>query len=125
MGFRARNLLATAHMLAGHEIDLSSLHTRATSEAREVLMQFPGVGPKIANCVLLFAYGFQDAFPIDVWVTKALRLLYFPKRHPTAQRLLKFTRTHFGAHAGYAQQYLFHYMRMKGGRVMDKARTEE
>ena len=120
MGFRARSLRETAKILASHEIDLLSLHTRPASEAREILMQFPGVGPKIANCVLLFAYGFQEAFPIDVWVMKGLRQLYFPKRRPTPRRLLRFTHTHFGAHAGYAQQYLFHYMRMKGRRVVPK-----
>jgi len=114
MGFRARNLLGTAKMLAGREVDLSSLHARTASEAREILMRLPGVGPKIANCVLLFAYGFQEAFPIDVWVMKALRQLYFSKRRPTPKRLLRFTHTYFGANAGYAQQYLFHYMRMKG-----------
>jgi N-glycosylase/DNA lyase len=63
--------------------------------------------------VLLFAYGFQQAFPVDVWVMKALRQLYFPKRRVSAQRLARFTATHFGANGGYAQQYLFHYMRTK------------
>jgi len=71
------------------------------------------VGRKIANCVLLFAYGFQAAFPVDVWVMKGLRQLYFPKRRPNAQRLLRFTNTYFGPNAGYAQQYLFHYMRTR------------
>ncbi|HLP77547.1 MAG TPA: 3-methyladenine DNA glycosylase, partial [Candidatus Paceibacterota bacterium] len=73
----------------------------------------PGVGRKIADCVLLFAYGFPTAFPVDVWVMKALRQLYFPKRRPSAKQLLRFSETHFGANAGYAQQYLFHYMRTK------------
>jgi N-glycosylase/DNA lyase len=118
MGFRARSLLGTAKMLVDGELDLSSLQTRATSEAREILMRLPGVGPKIANCVLLFAYGFQEAFPVDVWVMKALRQLYFSKRRPTSKRLLKFTHTYFGANAGYAQQYLFHYVRVKGRNIV-------
>jgi N-glycosylase/DNA lyase len=113
MGFRAPNLLRTAQMIAGGEIDLQTLHTRAVEEARSELLKLPGVGNKIANCVLLFAYGFQQAFPVDVWVMKALRQLYFPKRRVSAQRLARFTATHFGPNAGYAQQYLFHYMRMK------------
>jgi N-glycosylase/DNA lyase len=76
-------------------------------------LKLPGVGNKIANCVLLFACGFQQAFPVDVWVMKALRQLYFPRRHVSAKRLARFTATHFGPNAGYAQQYLFHYMRTK------------
>jgi len=114
MGFRAPNLLRTAKMLVRGDVNLNSLHQRTAEEARAELMKLPGVGAKIANCVLLFAYGFQIAFPVDVWVMKALRQLYFPRRRVSRQRLDKFTATHFGPHAGYAQQYLFHYMRTRG-----------
>ena len=81
--------------------------------ARAQLLELPGVGRKIADCVLLFGYGFDGAFPVDVWVMRALQQLYFPKRRASAQRIEKFAATHFGPHAGYAQQYLFHYMRTK------------
>ncbi len=113
LGFRAKYLLGTARMLAAGEIDLDALHALSTDDARAALMRFPGVGRKIADCVLLFAYGRQDAFPVDVWVLKALRLLYFPRRAPKPDRLRRFTETHFGPNAGYAQQYLFHYVRTK------------
>ena len=82
-------------------------------EARAELMKLRGVGGKIADCVLLFAYGFDGAFPVDVWVERALRELYFPRRRVSDKRLRHFAATHFGPHAGYAQQYLFHYMRTK------------
>lgn len=117
MGFRAPNLLRTAQMIAAGEVTLSSLHSAALNEARAELLRFPGVGEKIANCVLLFAYGFQQAFPVDVWVRKALRDLYFTKRRPTQKRLERFAATHFGVNAGYAQQYLFHYMRVHRDRA--------
>ena len=113
MGFRAPNLLATARIIAEGRLDLSRLGKLALSDARAELLGLPGVGPKIADCVLLFAYGFQTAFPVDVWVMKALRELYFPRRRPKLPRLQQFTETYFGAHAGYAQQYLFHYMRTR------------
>jgi N-glycosylase/DNA lyase len=71
----------------------------------------PGVGPKIADCVLLFAYGFQEAFPLDVWMLRALRQLYFHRRAVKPDRLRRFAAAHFGPCAGYAQQYLFHYIR--------------
>jgi len=111
MGFRAPNLLKSARMIAAGEVDLARVKRLDIEEARHQLLRLPGVGNKIANCVLLFAYGFQQAFPVDVWVMKALRQLYFPRRRPTAKRLLQFTQTYFGPNAGYAQQYLFHYMR--------------
>jgi N-glycosylase/DNA lyase len=81
--------------------------------ARVELMRLPGVGRKGADCVLLFAYGFPSAFPLDVWVMKALRTLYFPGRSVPPKRLRRFSETHFGPNGGYAQQYLFHYMRTK------------
>jgi N-glycosylase/DNA lyase len=114
MGFRAPNLRAAAHEISSGKLDLDALGSCSVDEARASLMRLPGVGPKIANCVLLFAYGFQQAFPVDVWILKALRQLYFPRRRPRPRRLRHFVATHFGPNAGYAQQYLFHYMRRHG-----------
>ena len=113
MGFRAPHLLAAARQVASGKIDLERLRHLPLAEAREELMELRGVGGKIADCVLLFAYGFDSAFPVDVWVGRALRELYFSRRHVTAKRLHHFAATHFGPHAGYARQYLFHYMRTK------------
>jgi N-glycosylase/DNA lyase len=113
MGFRAPYLLATARLVANGQFDLARVPSLPLAAARAELMQLPGVGHKIADCVLLFAYGFQSAFPVDVWVIKALRQLYFPHRRVSPQRLHRFAATHFGPCAGYAQQYLFHYMRTK------------
>jgi N-glycosylase/DNA lyase len=113
MGFRAPYLLSTARVIASGQLDLARLHALPVAEARAELINLPGVGRKIADCVLLFAYGFQDAFPVDVWIMKALQQLYFPRRRPSPPRLQRFTETYFGRHAGYAQQYLFHYMRTR------------
>jgi len=112
MGFRAPNLLATARLLSEGRHDLNRLQGLSVDQARQVLLELPGVGRKIADCVLLFAYGFQEAFPVDVWVMKALRELYFPRRRPAPAQLRRFVASHFGPYAGYAQQYLFHYMRL-------------
>ena len=113
-GFRAPYLLAAARAVAGGQLDLSRLSGMPVEGAREELMELPGVGRKIADCVLLFAYGFPSAFPVDVWVMRALRELYFPRRQVGLPQLHHFTATHFGPHAGLAQQYLFHYVRTAG-----------
>lgn len=118
MGFRAPYLRQTARMIVAGEIDLVAIGEMDVTGARESLMELPGVGRKIADCVLLFAYGFQEAFPIDVWVMKAMRQLYFPRRKPSAKRLLKFVESYFGPNSGYAQQYLFHYMRTKARMIL-------
>ncbi len=114
MGFRAAYLRETAGLIASGQFDPVRLREMPVETAREELIKLPGVGRKIADCVLLFAYGFQSAFPVDVWVMKALRQLYFPKRKVTMQRLHRFAAEHFGPCGGYAQQYLFHYMRTMG-----------
>jgi N-glycosylase/DNA lyase len=113
MGFRAPNLLAAARQIADGKFDLEKIRELPLTGARAELMKLRGVGGKIADCVLLFAYGFDSAFPVDVWVERALQRLYFPRRRASEKRLRHFAATHFGPHAGYAQQYLFHYMRSK------------
>jgi len=117
MGFRAPYLLGTARAVVEGKIELERLRQLPVETARAELMGLPGVGRKIADCVLLFAYGFQSAFPVDVWVIKALQKLYFLRRRAPAKRLRHFSETHFGPNAGYAQQYLFHYMRTKHGKL--------
>lgn len=118
MGFRAPYLLAAAQRVAAGDLDLAGLAGRPLTEARAELMRLEGVGRKIADCVLLFAGGFQEAFPVDVWVLKALRELYFRGGEVAPRKLLVFSESHFGPHAGYAQQYLFHYMRAQATRTV-------
>ncbi len=113
MGFRAPSLLAAARQIADGSFELARLRQLDYAAARAELMKLRGVGGKIADCVLLFACGFDGAFPVDVWVERALQELYFPRRRASDRRLRKFAATHFGPHAGYAQHYLFHYMRTR------------
>ncbi len=112
LGFRAPNLRGAARDILDEKIEWQRLPTMTSSEARAELMKLRGVGQKIADCVLLYAGGHQDVFPVDVWIDRALKRLYFPKRRPSARRLRKFADTHFGPYAGYAQQYLFHHARV-------------
>ena len=112
LGYRAKNLLATARQIASGGVDLESLTRSSDEEMRAGLCELPGVGVKVANCVMLFAYERLSAFPIDVWIERVLRKQYFPRaRKLNAARLQTFTREYFGTHGGYAQQYLFHHAR--------------
>lgn len=117
MGYRAPYLREAAKAAAEHSIDLAALASLPYSAAKEALVQLPGVGPKIADCVLLFAYGKQEAFPMDVWVKRALEELYFQSRRMPQARLHAFAAQHFAPFNGYAQQYLFHFMRTKWNRA--------
>lgn len=113
MGFRAPFLAAAARSVAEGTLDLSVLPQRSLEAARAELVKLRGVGRKIADCVLLFALGHQEAFPVDVWIMKVLRRFYFPNRKVTLRQLQEFAGSHFGPYAGYAQQYLFHYARSR------------
>ena len=111
LGFRAKNLLATARAVESGQIDLEAIRALPDEEARDALCRAPGVGPKVANCVLLFAYERDRAFPVDVWIERVLREGYFPEKTVTGRQLRDFAATHFGPYGGYAQQYLFHHAR--------------
>jgi N-glycosylase/DNA lyase len=113
LGFRAKNLAGAARMVAEGQIDLEKLRALPANELREELCRLPGVGEKVANCVLLFAYERLESFPIDVWIERVLRELYFAKkRNVTSKRLRDFSASYFGPYGGYAQQYLFHHARL-------------
>jgi N-glycosylase/DNA lyase len=123
LGYRAKNLLATAKNVASGQADLDSWSSLSDRKLREQLCALPGVGMKVANCVMLFAYERIAAFPIDVWIERVLREKYFArKRKVTGQMLADFAANYFGAHGGYAQQYLFHHARMTAKR-RGKGRT--
>jgi N-glycosylase/DNA lyase len=97
LGFRAKYLLAAARAVDTGALDLSALSRMELPRAREELLKLHGVGDKIANCTLLFSCGHDDAFPVDVWMQRALK------------RVKK--KTDFGPYAGWAQQYLFYHER--------------
>ena len=108
LGFRAKYLSETARMVADGEVHLGRLNYLTYEQAKEQLMRLPGVGPKVADCVLLFAYGKDEAFPADVWVKRAMHKLYGVKGE---KKISEYARKKWGLHAGYAQQYLFMYAR--------------
>jgi N-glycosylase/DNA lyase len=112
LGFRARHLFVAARQVASSEVSLERIASLPTAEAREHLTRIRGVGEKVANCILLFAYGRAEVFPIDVWVDRVLRRLYFNgSQRIKHERLRAFADSHFGPHRGYAQQFLFHWIR--------------
>src|SRR5436309_4877715 len=127
LGYRARNLRATAQVVSSGQCNLEAWSALPDAELREHLCALPGVGAKIANCVMLFAYDRLRAFPIDVWIERVLRQHYFARRKKmTARQLREFCETYFGEHAGYAQQYLFHHARVtmrKSGVSRDSSTT--
>lgn len=110
LGFRARHIHETARFLAAHPGWLAATEAAPYPEARERLCSLPGVGEKVADCVLLFGAGKLEAFPVDVWILRTLEHRYGLAGWKPAQ-LAQFGRAHFGPFAGLAQQYLFAWER--------------
>ena len=121
LGYRAKNLLLTAQRVSSDAADLEAWRSLPDDELRARLCTLPGVGAKVANCVMLFAYERLRAFPIDVWIERVLKQRYFArKRKVSAQQLREFCDSYFGEHGGYAQQYLFHHARKTTPRRVTK-----
>ncbi len=100
-GYRAKYLLDAARKVQGGEIDLEAVKSSPAASGREELQKIMGVGPKVAECVLLYGFHKTDCFPMDVWMKRAMKSL-----------LPGFSPDDFGENAGLAQQYLFHYSRL-------------
>ena len=109
-GYRADYIVDAVNKVNEGMINLESLKSMDYLSAKKELMKIKGVGPKVADCVLLFSAGKKEAFPIDVWVTRTVRSLYLGE-NATQKQIENFSRDHFGNYAGVAQQYLFYYGR--------------
>ena len=113
LGFRARYVAQASQTVADGELDLEELCSMPYEEAREALMEVPGVGDKVADCVLLFSLDKLEAFPIDRWVRRAVGEWYFEGKQVAYKAVRAWARDYFGPYAGYAQQYLFHGRRVE------------
>lgn len=126
LGFRAERVLEVSRKVSAGEFNLEALQELEYESAKNELMKLPGVGPKVADCVLLFSLDKLEAFPIDVWMKRIVMEYYsdhfepsFVKKVLSKKSLTRreynkiglFGRTHFGKFVGYAQEYLYHYKR--------------
>ena len=100
-GYRAAYIVGAARAVASGEIDLDALAAADCDTAMKGLLSLNGVGKKVANCALLFGLGHMEAFPIDVWMKRALKEHFSPDFDPAS----------LGEYAGLAQQYIFYYAR--------------
>lgn len=109
-GFRCRYIHGAARMVASGEIDLEEIRAMDTEAARKALMAVNGVGPKVADCILLFSMQKYGSYPVDVWVKRVTEYFYFADG-ASPRDIRQFARESFGDLAGFAQQYLFYYAR--------------
>ena len=113
LGYRAPFLLSVAQCVADKPSILERIRKSDYEEAKTCLMNFPGVGEKVADCVLLFGFQRLEAFPVDTWIWRVMRKLYFGNRKVPEHKIGLYARRRWGLCAGYVQQYLYHGAKSK------------
>lgn len=113
VGYRAKYIIKAADMV-NSEIKLSKLARMNYNKAFDTIIEIPGVGPKVADCILFYGFGMGRAFPVDVWIKRIIEHLYFPEKELKPQEVRLFGMKNFRDFAGYVQLYLFHYARKSG-----------
>jgi len=118
LGFRTQNIIAAAEEVASGELDLDVLFRLEYRYARERLMRLRGIGEKVADCVLLFAFEKMEAFPVDTHIRQIIQHYHIDDSYfencTNLSRMGDWGREYFGSYCGYAQQYLFYQKRMEG-----------
>ena len=118
LGFRDKRIFNTTKMILSKEVDIDNIcKMNTTDEMREELLKLDGVGPKVADCILLFALNRIDVFPIDVWVRRVMNDLYMHnecEEKVNKRELQKLAEEKFLGLSGIAQQYLFYWKRENG-----------
>ncbi|MBE7065549.1 MAG: 8-oxoguanine DNA glycosylase [Ruminococcaceae bacterium] len=109
-GYRCEYIVKTVKKYIERPIDVSLLREFSLTDAENYIRHYDGVGPKVADCILLFTGSHYDAFPVDVWVKRVIEELYLGKES-ALKEINKFAVGHFGELAGFAQQYLFYFAR--------------
>jgi len=107
LGYRGPYVRALAREVACGKSDLGRVASLPYDDARRALLEYPGVGEKVADCVLLYGFGHRQAFPVDVWIQRAVERWYFGGRQQTPRAIRAWARDRFGETAGYAQQHLY------------------
>lgn len=111
IGYRGKPVVEVSRLIQKGQLQLDELANCPYDEAAELLMDLPGVGPKVADCFLLYGVGKLEAAPVDVWIHRIVSRLYFKRRKVSRLKTARFLRERFGNWAGYAQLYLFDYTR--------------
>lgn len=110
VGFRDKRIVETSKMIGDGYLNYEDDQKLSTPDLQEKLMGLPGVGPKVADCILLFTYHRRETFPVDVWIKRVMETLFIGHEVPKKQ-VDDYARKYFGQNAGYVQQYLFYYGR--------------
>lgn len=111
LAYRSKYIIEAARRVRDGDLNLEELQRQDYETAKTRLMELRGIGPKVADCFLLYGLGKTEAAPVDIWIHRIVRKLYFQGANVSTEKVARFLRGRYGSWAGYVQLYLFHYAR--------------
>lgn len=122
VGYRAKFMIKTAEIIQ-NQIKIRNIYEMNYNDAFKTMLNLPGVGPKVADCILFYGFGFKEAFPVDVWIGRIVSEMYFKGKEVKPSKARDFGMEQYGNKAGYVQLYMFHYARKSG--LLDRIRRQQ
>lgn len=117
LGFRARYVQEVSKLIAAGRFSFRELRALKYEEIKQRLLTLPGVGEKISDCVALFSLDKLEAFPVDVWIRRAMIKYYFKDKKVSDKKIRQFAHSYWGKYAGYVQEYIYYYVRTNPGLI--------
>jgi len=114
VGYRSTYMLNSTDMILSRKNYHQKINKMSYDEAFNKILELEGVGPKVADCILLYGYNKTEAYPVDVWINRITSYLYFKNQKVSNKKIMKFAQDKFDKYSGYVQLYLFNYARLSG-----------
>ena len=114
VGYRSTYMINSTEVILSENDYHKTINKLSYYQAFNKISQLEGVGPKVADCILLYGYNKHEAYPVDVWINRITTYLYFKGEKASNKKIMSFAQEHFGEYAGYIQLYLFNYARLSG-----------
>lgn len=122
VGYRDKYMLNSTNMILENPHFHEEIWKSSYDESFKKILELEGVGPKVADCILLYGYNKHEAYPVDVWINRITTYLYFKNQNVTNKKIMNFAQEKFGEYSGYIQLYLFNYARLSG--LMNKLKNQ-
>lgn len=123
VGYRSSYMLNSTKRIISEPNYHKTINNLSYNESFNKIMELEGVGPKVADCILLYGYNKHEAYPVDVWINRITSYIYFDNKKTSNKKIMKFAQEIFGEYAGYIQLYLFNYARLSG--LTEKLKAEK
>ena len=110
-GYRAEYIKILANAILSGQLDINEIDTLDTDSARQYLLNFKGIGPKVADLILMYGFSKKDVFPTDIWARRTIGKVYFEGEEPSPKKIRNFVKEYFGEYASLINLMIFYFER--------------